>query len=117
MSNIPRPSLTITNLRVQAISHTRSLTLIRRQSLLHAPVVRARPVRARFDRTTVALVSASVMAWKSGARAAAASFCCASDGFSGAAVSVLSTPMSAVQILFPVEVGKRGEETVGGKTH
>lgn len=89
--NIPSPSLTITNLRVQAISQIKNLTFTRRQSPPQAPRgVFSRP-RARLVRMVVAAESASVMPWKSGARAAAAAFCWRRSGFSGAAAVVLST--------------------------
>jgi len=88
---VPRPSLIITNLSVHAISYTRNLTLRSRQSPPHAPRPESTPTtKSRFVSTAVALVSALVMASKSGARAAAASFCCNSVGFSGAAAVVLS---------------------------
>ena len=88
MIHSPRPSLTITNLSVQATSHTSSWILTSRQSWpqgLPPPVA-----QARLARVVVAEVSAAVMASKSGARAAAASFCWAVVGLSWTAVVVAS---------------------------
>ena len=74
----------MTNLSVHEISHTSSWILMRRQSCGQPPLRpwRRSPAQARLARVVVAEVRAAVMASKSGARAAAAAFCCSVDGLS-----------------------------------
>ena len=78
------------------------LTLIRRQSdeqdlggVPPPPPVRA-SIKERLANWVVAEVSAVVMALRSGAKAAAAAFCWARSGFSGAAWVVASIYRSAL---------------------
>jgi hypothetical protein len=87
VDNSPKPSLTITNFSVHAISQTRICTFTSRQSCPQGP---PRGDRARLARLEVADVRAAVMASKSGARAAAAAFCWSMEGLSWTAAVVLS---------------------------
>lgn len=85
--DIPRPSLMMTNLRVQAISHTNNLILMPRQSAVQAEL---RVQTSRLDRALVAAVRALVRPWNWGARAVAVAVCVRTSGLLGVAAVVLS---------------------------
>lgn len=93
---LPRPSLMMTNLRVQAISHTSSLILMPRQSAVQ-PALRCQT--SRLERILVAEVKASVMPWNWGARVVAVAVWVRTSGLLGVAAVVLSVCLASVSIL------------------